>query len=360
MFAFRFSMRGWVALLVLTLACLSNASAFPVTWTLSGVTFTDGGTASGYFVYDADTNTFSEGSISVAGGNTATFAPVTYGGPWNQLTVNAQNGFYSWRPGFGIYLWIDTAGLSDSGGTVALSTQSYECTNCGSIRYVSAGNVVGTPTPNFTSAAAATFAVGVPGSFTVTTTAATSVSMTGSLPSGVTFTDNGDGTATLAGTPAAGSIGTYALTLTASNGVPPDATQNFTLTIDQAPAITSANAATFTVGAAGSFAVTTTGSPVPGLSEVGTLPSGVTFVDNGNGTATLAGTPAAGSNGTYALTLTASNGIAPDATQAFTLIVSAPPAVSPTPTLTWPGGIVLLLMLLAAVFYVERRMRFVR
>ena len=47
MFAFRFFIRGWVALLVLTLACLSNASAFPVTWTLSGVTFTDGGTASG-------------------------------------------------------------------------------------------------------------------------------------------------------------------------------------------------------------------------------------------------------------------------------------------------------------------------
>jgi hypothetical protein len=183
--------------------------------------------------------------------------------------------------------------------------------------------------------------------------------MTGSLPSGVTFIDNGDGTATLAGTPAAGSIGTYALTLTASNGVPPDATQNFTLTVDQAPAITSANAATFIVGAAGSFAVTTTGSPVPGLSEAGTLPSGVTFVDNGDGTATLAGTPAAGSIGTYALTLTASNGIAPDATQAFTLTVSAPPAVSPTPTLTWPGGIVLLLMLLAAAFYVERRMRFV-
>jgi hypothetical protein len=360
MFAFQRFVRGWVASLVLALACLSNASAFPVTWTLSGVTFTDGGTASGYFVYDADTNTFSEGSISVAGGNTATFVPVTYGGPWNQLTVNAQNGFYSWGPGFATYLWIDPAGLGDSGGTVALSTQSYECTNCGSIRYVSAGNVVGTPTPNFTSAAAATFAVGVAGSFTVTTTAATSVSMTGSLPSGVTFTDNGDGTATLAGTPAAGSIGTYALTFTGSNGVPPDATQNFTLTVDQAPAITSANAATFTVGAAGSFTVTTTGSPVAALSEVGTLPSGVTFVDNGDGTATLAGTPAAGSIGTYALTLTASNGVPQDATQAFTLTVSAPPAVSPTPTLTWQGAVVLLLMLLAAVFYVERRMRFVR
>ena len=64
---------------------------------------------------------------------------------------------------------------------------------------------------------------------------------TGALPTGVTFVDNGDGTATLAGTPAAGTGGTYALTITAANGVTPDATQSFTLTVDQAPAITSAD-----------------------------------------------------------------------------------------------------------------------
>ena len=42
----------------------------------------------------------------------------------------------------------------------------------------------------------------------MTTTAgfptATTLTKTGALPAGVTFTDNGDGTATLAGTPAAG------------------------------------------------------------------------------------------------------------------------------------------------------------
>ena len=59
----------------------------------------------------------------------------------------------------------------------------------------------------------------------------------------MTFTDNGNGTATLAGTPAAGTGGTYPLTITATNGVLPDATQSFTLTVNQAtqaPAITSA------------------------------------------------------------------------------------------------------------------------
>ena len=52
----------------------------------------------------------------------------------------------------------------------------------------------------------------------------------------MTFTDNGDGTATLSGTPAAGTGGTYPITITATNGVSPDATQTFTLTVDQAAA----------------------------------------------------------------------------------------------------------------------------
>jgi galactose oxidase-like protein/putative Ig domain-containing protein len=89
------------------------------------------------------------------------------------------------------------------------------------------------------------------------------------------------------------------------------------------PAITSASNATFTLGTAGSFTVTTTGSPAPTLSETGALPSGVTFVNNGNGTATLSGTPASGTAGTYPLALTATNGVAPAATQSFTLTVSS-------------------------------------
>ena len=155
---------------------------------------------------------------------------------------------------------------------------------------------------------------------------------TGALPTGVTFVDNGNGTATLAGTPAAGTGGTYALTITAANGVLPDATQSFTLTVDQAPAITSADSTTFTTGAAGTFTVTTTGFPTSALTETGALPTGVTFVDNGNGTATLAGTPAAGTGGTYALTITAANTVLPDATQSFTLTVDQAPAITSADT----------------------------
>lgn len=89
------------------------------------------------------------------------------------------------------------------------------------------------------------------------------------------------------------------------------------------PTITSANNTTFTVGVAGTFTVTTTGNPNPALSETGTLPSGVTFVDKGNGTATLSGTvPNSSYNGTYPLTITAQNSQG-TANQAFTLTIAA-------------------------------------
>src|SRR6185437_5977432 len=99
------------------------------------------------------------------------------------------------------------------------------------------------------------------------------------------------------------------------------ATQSFTLTVNQTPAITSASSTTFIAGSAASFRVTTTGTPTPSLSETGALPSGITFVDNGNGTATLSGNASA--TGTFPITLTASNGVGTPATQNFTLTVNA-------------------------------------
>jgi len=184
--------------------------------------------------------------------------------------------------------------------------------------------------PAITSANATTFTEQVAGTFTVSSNGAPTpaVSETGPLPTGVTFVDNGDGTATLSGTPAAGTRGTYTLSITASNGVGADATQTFTLTVNAAPAITSANATTFTEQVAGTFTVSSNGAPTPAVSETGPLPTGVTFVDNGDGTATLAGTPAVGTRGTYTLTITAANGVGSDATQSFTLTVNAAPVIT--------------------------------
>ena len=194
--------------------------------------------------------------------------------------------------------------------------------------------------PAITSANSTTFTVGSAGSFSVTTTGmpTAALSEVGTLPSGVTFSDNGDGTATLAGTPAGGTGGTYPITITAANGVSPNATQSFTLTVDQAPAITSAASTTFTEGSAGTFTVTSSGFPTGALSEVGTLPSGVSFSDNGDGTATLSGTPAAATAGTYPFTISATNGVSPDATQSFTLTVQSAPAITSANSTTFTVG----------------------
>jgi hypothetical protein len=197
--------------------------------------------------------------------------------------------------------------------------------------------------PAITSANAATFVTGTAGSFTVQTTGfpTSAISKTGALPTGVTLVDNHDGTATLSGTPAANTAGSYTITITAANGVAPNATQSFTLTVNAAPVITSGTSTTFTVATAGSYTVQTTGSPTASISESGALPTGVSFLDNGNGTATISGTPGPGTTGTYPLTITASNGVAPDATQSFTLTVTAftaPPSITSRAFTTFTTG----------------------
>jgi FG-GAP-like repeat/Putative Ig domain/RTX calcium-binding nonapeptide repeat (4 copies) len=194
-------------------------------------------------------------------------------------------------------------------------------------------------TPVFASVDTATFTVGSSGSFTVSASgfpASPPLSvLSGALPAGITFVDNGNGTGTLAGTPAAGTGGVYSITLTANNGVGSVTDQSFTITVDQAPAITSLNLAQFIVGTANSVMVTSTGFPAATISESGQLPGGLNFQNNGNGTAILQGTPSAGSGGFYSITLTASNNIGSVATQTFSLTVEQPPSITTGTTATF-------------------------
>ena len=100
-----------------------------------------------------------------------------------------------------------------------------------------AGATVNTP-PAFTSTPPLTATVGVPYSYTVTVTDADGNSIAiiaPTLPAWLTFTDNGDGTATLSGTPAAGDVGVGSVILSATDGM--DATlQQFDITTSPAPA----------------------------------------------------------------------------------------------------------------------------
>lgn len=191
--------------------------------------------------------------------------------------------------------------------------------------------------PAITSADQITFTEASPGDFTVTTSGnpTPTLSQTGSLPDGVTFTDNGDGTATFAGTPAIGTEGVYEITITADNGVGTAATQTFTLTVvpaPVAPTITSNAFTTFTVGSAGTFTVTTTGNPpVNSITSTGALPNGVTLSSAG----LLSGTPAVSKGGVYPIVITAGNGILPNATQNFILTVNEAPKITSANTVTF-------------------------
>ena len=97
-----------------------------------------------------------------------------------------------------------------------------------------------------------------------------------------------------------------------------------------AAAFTSSATPEFVVGTPKNLAVITNYWPTPKLTISGTLPNGLMFVDNGNGTGNISGTAAAGSQGTYHLVLTASDGIFPNVVQNVTLTVYAPGRVSVT------------------------------
>jgi hypothetical protein len=192
--------------------------------------------------------------------------------------------------------------------------------------------VAGAPlAPQFTSAASTTFTVGSPGLFTVAASGnpQPTLSATGTLPSGVTFTAS---TGVLTGTPAAGTGGTYTLTITASNGIPPNAQQTFTLTVNQAPAITSANATTFLVNQSGTFTFTATGNPAPTFSESGTLPGTVQLSSSG----VLSGTASA--TGTYQITVTASNVAGSSSPQTFNLTIGQAPNINSANNTTFTVG----------------------
>jgi hypothetical protein len=154
----RLSFRNLItALTLFVLFCVpSIASADGITWDLSGVTFDDGGTASGSFVYDAAANTYSSINIITTSGTTLAGATYT---SLSLLASSSDTGFL-----FGassgdltstsVLFFLFDASLTNSGGIVQVSllppNDSIEafCTNsdCSafSSRSVTGGELVGT------------------------------------------------------------------------------------------------------------------------------------------------------------------------------------------------------------------------
>ncbi len=181
---------------------------------------------------------------------------------------------------------------------------------------------------SFTSPNVTTFTVGVMESFMVTASGNPTPTISflhaqsDNLPSDVSFTP-GNGTAMLSGLAESGYGGVYNLKFGATNGVTADVTQTFTLMVQEAPTITHTGSAAFEVGVSHSFTITTSSYPTPTISLSGSIPDGVEFTDNGDGTASVSGTPGVGTEGDYPIIITASNGVLPNASQPYTLTVNS-------------------------------------
>jgi hypothetical protein len=141
----------------------ASALAVPLLWTLNGVTFSGGGTASGSFVYDASTNTNSAVNITTTTGGGVTGSTYTF------VCVTPCNGVFPNSPTYLVALTVPattspltglpllelrfSSALTDAGGTVTLTGASFEdrCSNpnCNAteapVRFVSAGSLTASP-----------------------------------------------------------------------------------------------------------------------------------------------------------------------------------------------------------------------
>ena len=231
-----------------------------------------------------------------------------------------------------------TSGLITIAGTVAANTYTFTITASNGTLPDATQNLTlmvtaATIAPTITSANSTSVITGTGGTFQVNATGTTPInySLTGA-PAGVGINGT-SGLISIAGTVPAN---TYTFTITAGNGSLPDATQSFTLTVTAAtiaPTITSANSTSVVAGTGGMFQVNATGTTPISYSLSGAS-AGVT-INGTNGLITVAGTVPAN---TYTFTVMASNGTFPDATQSFTLTVTAAGVATYTLTVTNGAG----------------------
>lgn len=141
-----------VLLLLLTFGVVPLAGrTAPLVWTLSGVTFNDGGTASGFFTFDASTLTYSGIAVATTAGTTRGAASYAFSSPVSDATTllmfttnpaSDQTGL----PAFGLAFG---SSLTNAGGTSSIvGSIEATCTTATCIgnppttqRFVTAGSV---------------------------------------------------------------------------------------------------------------------------------------------------------------------------------------------------------------------------
>jgi hypothetical protein len=156
-FAERCSIRATTgAVAVALVLAASPATAQVNTWNLVGVTFADGGTASGFITYDASTDTIVDWDVSVSGGNEATFPAFNYTSSNSSGTTSVIAGLpqpllrvgVGGAPGDRQFRVTPTLALDGADPSVPIDTVSnggsgsVECFNCGPSRLISDGDLV--------------------------------------------------------------------------------------------------------------------------------------------------------------------------------------------------------------------------
>lgn len=101
------------------------------------------------------------------------------------------------------------------------------------------------------------------------------------------------------------------------------------------PSVFGSPSATFAVGIRSSFPLVVSALPTATITEAGGLPAGVTMSPEG----VFSGTPAAGTVGTYPITVTASNGVSPDSTVSLTIAVDIAPTITSLARATFQTGV---------------------
>ena len=138
------------------------ARAGDVRWTLSGGGFSDGGTLTGSFVFNADTGQVRSWNFSVNGGDLGNFPPFVFD-PGSSSQFGAPGAFTFQGPLFPaispfpnanrqLRIGPFDAALTNAGGsvaTVASPSGNAECYNCAPFRVLDA-TFVGTPLPDLT------------------------------------------------------------------------------------------------------------------------------------------------------------------------------------------------------------------
>jgi hypothetical protein len=224
-------------------------------------------------------------------------------------------------PGLGLSTTGTISGTPNSGDSGAYTGEVQATNSSGSVSQGFTITVSAPHAPAITSSTQTVSATaGVSCSFTITATGAPTPTFTilnGELPLGLSLSQNGSN-GVISGTPDSSTVNnTYTITVDAGNGVLPDATQAFTISINasQAPAFVNGPPPQAFDNQPYYFPYICTGSPTPTfLVTTGSLPKGLSLSLAG----VISGTPTGIGSSTG--TVTASNGVLPNATQNFTMI----------------------------------------